>query len=142
MKKIFIIFCFFIFISSVYSSNLYVSKKDIETGDYIYDCDFQLYDVNNNMIDSWIQNSSYHVSNVDNGLYKLVSRPFVSGVFNDSMSDSYILDIKNDNLKITIYDKVVSVPPNLHSNNRWILVGCLFIFIGVSIIYYCKYYFF
>ena len=55
------------------------------------------------MIDSWIQNSSYHVSNVDNGLYKLVSRPFVSGVFNVSMSDSYILDIKNDNLKITIY---------------------------------------
>ena len=141
MKKIFLILCFFLFIDGVSAGDLYISKKDIDTGEFVYDCDFLLYDEDDNIIDNWIQGDSYHVTKVDNGLYRLVSRPFVSGVFNESMAESYVLNVNSGRLQVTIYDRFISIPPNLGFNNRYLLYGFIFVFIGVCTIFYCKYYF-
>ena len=50
MKKIITIILLLISIENIKAGNLYVSKKDIDTKEYINDCDFLLYDENNNPI--------------------------------------------------------------------------------------------
>lgn len=141
MKKILFFLMFFFMIDIVYATDVYISKKDIDTGDYVMDCDFILIDELGNIVDSWIQNDSYHVSNLENGSYELVSRPFIMGAFNDDMSNSYKLDVTNDVMHFTIYNSKIDTPDNLGISN-FNYVGIFLIFLGFVILFYGKYSFF
>lgn len=141
MKKFFIFILFFFFIDVAFASDVYISKKDIDTGDYVKDCDFLLIDKDGNIIDSWIQDDSYHLSNLENGSYELVSRPYVMGVFNDEMSDYYKFDVTDDVMQFTVYNSKIETPKNLGINNFYV-VGAFLIFIGLIVIFYCKYSFY
>lgn len=138
MKKILLIFLLFIFIDVVYASDVYISKKDIDTGDYVLDCDFLLIDENGNVVDSWIQSSSAHVSSLANGSYELISRPFIMGAFNDEMSTYYKLDVNDDILQFTIYNSKIETPKNLGSNNYFVISFLLILF-GLVVVFCCKY---
>lgn len=140
MKKIVFLISFLFFIDFVGASDIYISKKDIDTGEYVLDCDFLLVDDAGNVIDSWIQDDSYHISSVESGSYKLVSRPYIMGVFNDDMSDSYKLDVGDSVVNFTIYNKKVVTPKNLSVSYNYIICGVFFIvFGGIFILFYSKY---
>lgn len=137
MKKIFLILLFFCFISNVYSSNIYISKRDIDTDEYVLDCDFILTDSNGNVIDSWVQDNSDHNLSVNNGLYNLISRPYVMGKYQDSMSYTYKLNVDKDS-SFVIYNREIYTPPNLLYSRNYSF--CIFlVIIGVFIIIYCKF---
>lgn len=133
MKKIFFLFCFLLFVSDVHASDIYISKKDIDTGEFVNDCDFLLVDFNNNVIDRWIQDDSYHLISVENGFYKLITRPYIMGVFDDNMSESYILDVY-ENVEFNIYNKTIGTPNNLNYSFN-IILPIFFIIVGFIILY-------
>ena len=134
MKKFFLILL--LFYDVVNASSLLISKKDIDTGEYSPNCDFLLYDSYGNVVDSWVQDYSYHISNVQNGYYKLVSRPYIMGSFNDDLSSFYTLNVVDD-LTFTVYDKTISTPLNLKStcsNSGFFLIG-----VGLILVFFSKY---
>ena len=69
MKKIFFSFLIFMFFIDVHAGQVFVSKRDSDTGDFLVDCDFLLYDQYENIVDSWIQGSSSHILNLPRGSY-------------------------------------------------------------------------
>ena len=138
MKKIFVLFLLFLFIDHVSAGEIYVSKRDIDTGEYMHDCDFFILNSSGEIVDSWIQGDSYHVSNLESGSYELVSRPLIMGVFNDDMGVSYKLNVGDNILKFTIYNQKIDIPNNLGIDNYYFIFGFLFIFLGL---FCCKYYF-
>ena len=130
MKKIFCIFLFMLFISSVNAQSIvYVSKKDINTNQFVNDCDFILYDNSGSIIDSWVQDNSVHVSFVESGIYKLIERDFS----NDYLSREYNLNVTDDIVELTLYNKKIDTPRNLRCENNkiyccfFLLLGCFFI---------------
>lgn len=135
MKYFLFFISFFTCIDLVFANDVYISKRDIVTGDYIVDCDFLLIDSSGNIVDSWIQNYSDHISYVNNGFYKLVSRPYVMGTFNDSMSSIYLLDVNNSVIRFTIYDDVIDTPNNLGFFSNSLFYGFLFIIFGLFLIF-------
>lgn len=134
MKIITILYLFFFSIYKVYGlSDLYISKKDVETKEYFTDCDFQLFDSNNVVVESWNCNvETKYVSNLSNGFYKLVSRPLINGTFNDELSDIYSFYVKDDILELTFYNNKIDTPDNLNYNNNYYLgffvIICGFLF--------------
>ena len=136
MRKFFVIFLFFIFIDGVRAGKLIVSKRNIDTGNFVSDCDFLIYNDSGNIVDSWVQGNSSHFSDLENGTYELVSRPYVMGAFNDDFKSSYMLNVSDNLLKLTIYNQEIDVPDNLGRNSNFIF-GFLFIIFGGY--FCCKY---
>lgn len=141
MKRIILcVFLFlFLFLFEVEAgefTDLYVSKKDINTQEYINDCDFLLYDSNNNVIATWVaSDETYRISNIKKGVYKLVERPLIESSFNDYLSKVYTIDINSDEaMEVTLFNKKVETPRNLGIDNTYLLYGCLFIVLGFFII--------
>lgn len=133
MKKLILLFIFF-----TYNVNalgyVYVSKKDINTNQFVNDCDFVIYDIDGNIVDSWIQDNSTHISPLEVGNYKLVERNFMS----DYLSREYDFNISDDIVELTLYNKKIETPRNLGINFNYF--SYIFIFIGfLIIIYSCKF---
>ena len=139
MKKVLFIFLLFFSFNVDAMGAFYISKKDIDTDDFVLDCDFLLYDSNGEIVDSWIQGNEVHVSNIPGGFYRLVERPLVVDTFSDYLSKSYDLSIKDDDVfEFVLYNKKISTPRNLSSNNSYI--GLLLVFTGIFLIFIsCKY---
>ena len=137
MKKIIFILLFFSFVGNIYSSNIYISKRDIDTDEYVLDCDFILTDNNGNIIDSWIQDNSDHILNINNGLYNLISRPYIMGEYQDSMAFTYKLNVDKDS-SFVIYNKEIYTPPNLSYNMSYSFCF-VFVVIGILVIIYSKF---
>ena len=140
MKKIFFI-VLFIYISNVEAlGSIHISKRDINTNDFINDCDFLLYDNNGDVVDSWIPNSSIHISNVPNGVYKLVERPKVMSDYSDYLSQIYMLNVKDEEvLELNLYNDIVDAPVDLKYMN-FNMIGFFVFLIGIFIvIYYWKF---
>lgn len=137
--KIFTFFSFFfLFIVNINASeytDLFISKKDIYTNEYISDCDFLLYDSNNNIIDSWISSDNSHHLVIKKGSYKLVERPLLEQTFSDELSKVYKLDVAGDEaIEFVLYNKKIETPRNLGFNNNYYLFGFLFIIFGLVIV--------
>ena len=139
MKKVLFLFLLFFSFKVDAMGSFYISKKDIDSDDFVLDCDFLLYDSDGNVVDSWIQGDEVHVSNIPEGFYKLVERPLVVDTFSDYLSRSYDLSINDDDVfEFVLYNKKVATPRNLENNNSY--VGVLFIFTGIFLIFIsCKY---
>ena len=137
MKKIFFSFLIFMFFIDVHAGQVFVSKRDSDTGDFLVDCDFLLYDQYENIVDSWIQGSSSHILNLPRGSYRLVERPFVMGNFRTDLGKTYILNVENDeSFEFKIFNKKIETPRNLGFKFNSIL-GFVFVFIGVIIVSKC-----
>lgn len=141
MKKIFFFLLVFI-CDVVYASNVYISKKDYNTGEFLSDCDFILYDSGGNVVDMWIPNNSFHVSSLDNGSYRLVSRPYVMDKYDNGLSVFYDLNITDNDMFLTIYNEIISTPPNLGSSGSVFYLSVFLIIIGFLILILGKYYIF
>lgn len=138
MKKFFLIILFFISFDVKALGSIYISKRDINTNDYVYDCDFLLYDELGNVVDSWVQDNSIHVSNVPVGTYRLVERPIVINSFSDEMNRIYQLNIDDDDiLELVLYNKKIETPRNLGYNN-YFLYGTTIIILGFIIIFFSR----
>ncbi len=138
MKKIFFIFLLVFSFKVNALGVFYVSKRDIDTNDFVFDCDFLLYDSAGNIVDSWVQGNNVHVSNVPEGFYKLVERPKIIDTFSDYLSKTYDLSIRDDDLiELVLYNEKIDTPDNLGMKNNYgfllILIGSFLIFIS------CKY---
>ena len=121
---------------------IYVSKKDIDTSEYVQDCNFVLYDESGKIIDSWSQDDSMHVLNVDFGSYKLVENLLVMDVFNTGLSQEYFFNINNDDiLELTLYNSKIETPRNLGFRVTNIY-GFLLILIGCIIVYFSRKFYF
>jgi len=137
MKKFIFLFLFFTYSVNA-QSVIYVSKKDINTNQFVSDCDFIIYDNFGNVVDSWIQDDSVHTSFLDLGKYKLVERDFMSNY----LSREYAFDVNDDIVELTLYNKKIETPRNLSiiSNNIYCYI---FILIGFLIIIcsrkFCRY---
>lgn len=136
MKKFFLVFfTFFLFCSNVLGV-LYVSKKDIDTNDFVNDCDFLLYDSSGNIVDEWTQGNGVHVSNISNGIYKLVEKPIILGDLDINSYESY--DLKIDGvLEVILYNQKIETPRNLNFNNS-ILYGFVLLFFGFILIIFSR----
>lgn len=144
MKKIITILFLIIFIDTVNASNLYISKRDIDTQDYVSDCDFLLYDENNVIVDAWIANNETHeIKDVKDGIYKLVERPKTNESFSNELSVFHEIDVKNESLSITLYNNKIETPRNLGIEYNTFFIGCSIIFLGIAFIYiaYRKFYY-
>ena len=142
MKKLIIILSL-ILIDNVSASNLYVSKRDIYTKDYINDCDFLLYDENKVVVDAWIQdNNTHEVTDIKNGTYILEERPKIELGNRDNLSVFHEIDINNNSIELVLYNSKIETPRNLDYNLNLFTIGCFIIFFGILIIYigYRKYY--
>jgi len=139
MKKIFLIFLLVLSFKVNAMGSFYISKKDIDTNDFISDCDFLLYDSDGNIVDSWIQENEVHVSNIPGGVYRLVERPKIVNTFSDYLSKSYDLSIRDDDMvEFILYNKKIDTPDNLSIKNNY--YGILFIVSGLFLIFIsCKY---
>ena len=138
MRKFLFIVLFFI-CSNVHATQVYISKKDVESNVFVNDCDFILYDRSGNIIDSWVQNNSYHLLDIPFGIYTLIERPYVEDAFNDEMSISYKLNVYSDEpFEFNLYNKKIDTPRNLNYYFKY-TYGFLFILIGIIIVYYCKF---
>ena len=138
MKSFLFVFLFF-FCFDVKCADIYIAKRDIDSNIYVNDCDFVIYDSSGNVVDSWVQDNSYHVSNLKDCIYTLVERPYISDTFNDSLSNSYKLNVSNDkSFEFNLYNKKIDTPRNLGvSYNSF--YGFLFILFDILIIKFCKF---
>lgn len=136
MKKYLIIILSLLYINNIQASELYISKKDFETKDYVTDCDFQLYDSENNIIDAWVATEDTHeISNIQKGQYKLVERPLINNNYSDELSTLHTLDINSDNvMEIILYNKEINTPRNLGHHNHTLL-GITLTLTGLALIY-------
>ena len=130
MKKFLLFFLLFMY-DIVYASNVYISKKDLDTGMYLSDCDFVIFDSNGIVVDEWIQGDSFHVSKLSKGSYKLVSRPYVMNKFDDDLSVFYDLNVEDNDLFFTFYNDMILTPPNLKYNSSSFYFGLFFVFFGI-----------
>ena len=136
MKKLFFILMFFMFFESVSANSLYVSKKDIDTEDYVSDCDFLLYDENNVVVDAWIaEDNTHEVSNIKNGSYTLVERPKIDSAFRNELSVFHDIDINDNSLQVVLYNRKIDTPRNLGVDFNDFMIGCSFIFLGIFFLY-------
>lgn len=134
MKKILFLFLFLIFFDVKALGVVYISKKDIDTNEFISDCDFMLYDSTGNIVDSWVQNNDVHVASIPVGSYKLVERPKVMDSFNDGLSKSYDINIDNDDIfEFILYNNKIATPRNLNYNFHF-LYGFAFLILGLFFI--------
>lgn len=140
MKFLVLIFFYF---SSFYNVNaldytdLYISKRDIDTKDFVNDCMFSLYDSNDNVVSSWVSSdSTYNISSIPKGIYKLVSIPFLNNSYDYNLRQEYILDLTNDDvLEITIYNNKIETSRKLGVNEySYKYIGFVFIVLGIVII--------
>jgi len=142
MKKF--LFLFFLLVMDVNAQgHIYISKRDIDTNQYVNDCSFILYDNDGNVVDSWIQDNSTHVSNVEFGTYRLFESPTLMEASNDELGQQLFLNVNNEDVfEVTLYNQKIETPRNLkYSKNFFISV--FFIMIGCFIIFFsCKYCFF
>lgn len=138
MNKIIFLLISFFLIHGVKASDyteLFISKKDINTQEYVTDCDFLLYDLDNNIIDSWISYNGTHRILLKKGNYTLVERPLLENVFSSDLGKVYKLDINSDEaMEITLYNNKIETPRNLGFNNNLYLLGSLFVVLGFIII--------
>ena len=141
MKKL-IIILILITLENVQAGNLYISKKDVDTKEYINDCDFLLYDENNKIIDTWISNNTHKIENIKNGKYILEERPKIETKKNRELSVFHEIDINDNTIEVVLYNSKIQTPNNLNYSFKWFNIGYVIIFIGISIIYigYSKYY--
>lgn len=138
MKKFVFIFLFFLCFD-VKGADIYIAKRDIDSNIYVNDCDFVIYDSSGNVVDSWVQDNSYHVSYLEDGIYTLVERPIISDTFNDSLSNSYKLNVfDNKSFEFNLYNKKIDTPRNLGIGYNY-FYGVLFILFGVLFINFCKF---
>jgi len=138
MKKFLLVFLFFIY-SNVSATQVYISKKDVESNIFVNDCDFILYDRYGNIIDSWVQNNSYHLLDIPLGIYTLIERPYVLDAFNDDLSVSHKLNVYSDEpFEFNLYNNKIETPRNLVYIFQY-KYGLIFILIGLIIIYCCKF---
>ena len=136
MKKIIFLFIIFLYCFNVSAGSIYISKRDIDTDQYVNDCDFLLYDEYGNVVDSWVQDDSTHISSVPVGSYRLIERPFIIDGFIDSLSQSYELNIDSDDiLELTIYNTKIETPRNLSFNKNYIYAFFL-MFLGFVMLLY------
>lgn len=143
MKKIIIITMLLISIDKIYAGNLYVSKRDIDTKEYINDCDFLLYDENNIVVDAWMAENDIHkIDNIKNGKYTLEERPKIENGISRDLSVFHEIEINDNTIEVVLYNSKMETPKNLNYSFKWFSVGCVIIFIGIYIIYigYRKYY--
>lgn len=133
MKKIFFLLIFFSFVVTVNASTINISKRDVLTGEYVNDCDFLLVDLNDNVIDRWVQDSNYHNLSVSNGIYKIIMRPYMMGDFQDELSESIFLEVYHD-MDVTLYNRQIDTPNNLKYKSFGIIWFLFFLFIGLFII--------
>ncbi len=138
MKKVFFFFFFFFFLTGVDASNVYISKKDIDTGEFVNDCDFLLVDFNNNIIDRWVQDDNYHALSLDNGYYRIITRPYIMGAFSDDMSESHFLNVTGD-VNVSFYNSKIDTPDNLSVNFNKVF-SLIFIIGGFLIIFLYKFF--
>ena len=111
---------------------VYVSKKDIDTNQFVNDCDFVIYDMNGNVVDSWVQDNSIHIASLDVGDYKLVERNSMSDFFRE-----YDFNISDGIVEFTLYNQKIETPKNLGVNVNY---SYFLIIIGFLIIFSCKIY--
>ena len=130
MKKIFTILFFFMFIDNITAdSKIYISMKDYNINHYPFDCSFSLYDMNGNIVDSWVQGNINHFTSVSSGTYKLVEHP-VNAM--SSFDRVYRLDVLDDDvLEFVLYNTTIDPPDNLSQFNYFYYIGYIFIFIGL-----------
>lgn len=141
MKKIIFIVMVFLYSFNVSAGDIYISKRDIDTDQYVSDCDFLLYDQYGNVVDRWVQDNTTHVSNVPLGFYRLIERPYIDNVFVDSMSKSYDFNLDSDDIfEITIYNAKMETPRNLHYK-RGFVFPVLLIISGVVLIFNRKFHY-
>lgn len=137
MKKILFVLLFFYVYDVKAIDNLIVSKKSFYSGQYVEDCEFLLYDSDNKLIDSWIQDDDIHSLSVPNGSYLLFERPKINGVFSEYLGKTYKLDVNSDKIvEINLSNVEISIPPNLGIKFDYTL-PILFIILGVLIILFC-----
>lgn len=135
MKKLLFLILFFFFIDVNAMGVVYISKKDIDTNEFVSDCDFLLYDSTGNIVDSWVQDDSIHVSNIPVGSYKLIERPFIIDNYSDGMSSSYDISVSDDDIfELVLYNKKIPTPRNLSFSSN-ILYSVLFFGIGLFLIF-------
>ena len=135
MKKIFFLILLFFLVDVNAMGVVYISKKDIDTNEFISDCDFLLYDSTGNVVDSWIQNNDVHVSSIPVGSYTLVERPKIMDSFNDNLSKTYNINVDNDDIfEFFLYNKKISTPRNLSFNFSNIFCY-VFLFLGFFLIF-------
>ena len=133
MKKIFFLLIFLSFVVTVNASTINISKRDVLTGEYVNDCDFLLVDLNDNVIDRWVQDSNYHNLSVSNGIYKIIMRPYMMGDFQDELSESIFLEVYHD-MDVTLYNRQIDTPNNLKYKSFSFILFLFFLFIGLFII--------
>ncbi len=139
MRKFLFIFIF-LFIFDVHASEIYISKRDKDTYDFVRDCDFILYDSFGNVVDSWVQGNDVHVLSVDEGIYSLVERPLSVGSFDSSLNKTYKLDVSSESFQVTLFNNEIDTPDNLGvNNNYWYCY--FFIFLGIMLICFGKYFY-
>lgn len=139
MKMFIFVICFFSFfinISARASSDIYISKRDINTMDIIEGSEFSLYDSNNNIVASWNSSAGvYHLTNIKEGTYNLIERPSVVTMSDNKLDKVYKLDIISNNvMEITLYDELINTPDNLKYNKNF-FIGYIFILLGIYIIF-------
>ena len=141
MKKIIFIVMVFLYSFNVSAGDIYISKRDIDTDQYVSDCDFLLYDQYGNVVDRWVQDNTTHVSNVPLGFYRLIERPYIDNVFVDSMSKSYDFNLDSDDIfELTIYNAKMETPRNLHYKRGYV-IPVLLIISGVVLIFNRKFHY-
>lgn len=129
MKKIIFLILFFFLFDVNAMGVVYISKKDIDTNEFVSDCDFLLYDSSGNIVDSWVQDDSFHISNVPMGSYKLIERPWILDSYSDGMSSSYDIRVNDDDFfEFVLYNKKISTPRNLSFNFNILYGFCFFLF--------------
>ena len=134
MKKIIFLFLFLVSFDVKALGVVYISKKDLDTNEFISDCDFMLYDSYGNVIDSWIQNDDVHIASIPVGSYKLVERPKVMDSFSDGLSKTYDINIDNDDIfEFVLYNKKIATPRNLRFKVSF-FYGLLFLLFGLILI--------
>lgn len=141
MKFLFSLLLFFCFCFDIYASdlNFYISKRDIDTLEFIDDSYFTLYDSNNNFIDGWYSNDNHGLSLVS-GNYKLAITPVLNGKLAD-YSNYYDVSVNDNVTELIFYNDKIATPKNLFYNNFFSYVGCVFIFIGLFLILSRKFYY-
>lgn len=126
MKK-FIFFFLFLTYSVSAESIIYISKRDFNNN-FVSDCDFIIYDIYGNVVDSWVQDDLVHVSFLDLGKYRLVERNLMS----DYLSSEYSFTVNNDIVELNLYNKKIDTPKNLGINNNYLCIS--FIIIGLLLV--------
>ena len=135
MKKYLFVFLFLILCNVKASDNLYISKKSYYSDEFVSDCEFLLYDSDNNIVDAWIQSDDIHSISLPVGSYLLFEKPKINDVYSEALGKTYKLDINADKIvNINLSNLEIKTPPNLGIKKKFFFAFILVVFGFVIIV--------